>query len=520
MKPIIEIAEKNKVTIFITFILCLLAHGFWAYNSILSQDDWFSILDGNRLSADYTANGRWMDNVIAYLTFDRLFAPGFTVFFFIFCLIFCAISLVEYLPIKKQCSKLIFCGTFCVFPIWIETFSFKQLHVSIGLAMIFCTYSFIYFKQFLEHYVRRDIRYQDFGIALLLLFLSASTYQTYFFFFLIALLIYLYQQHITDAGITNGNLRKIAAVGVVFVATFAVAYIIGLRLSAYITGDALGTKGYYDIANPFHLENLGEQIYSTFRRMIGFLLEPQYMMPLLTKITITLSLIISFIFLIKKRKHTLLGIMFIGSLIVIPWSLGFIRDGFVHYRYNALTPLAFSIAYLLIYPLENEDFKGTFSKFYVGLLSICLLTFCFKNSAATYALYLSNQRDIVVAQQFLNHLHNLDNYKSGKTYTIRMYGPPDMYYSTKRPYITPTYSYGIGFNTMKGSGIMQYRLMPSLIKLISEEDFLAGRLIEKLEIQEIITKNNLKNIGVWPEKNAVKILNDQTTVVIFFDRVK
>jgi len=516
----IKLYEKHKETIFITLILSVLAHGYWAYNSIFSLDSWQLVLDGKHLNADYLANGRWMNNIITYLSFDRLFAPGFTVFFFIFCLIFSAVSLIEHLPIKRRMSQLFFCSIFCVFPIWIETFCFKVLHTSIGLAVVFCTYSFIFFKRFLEHYIKRDIRYMDFGIAALLLFLSVSIYQTYVFYFAIALLIYLYGEHVKETGLTHGNVWNIIKITTAFVALFAVSYIIGIKISASMTDTTIGTSKHYDIASPFHLENLSGQIYDTVRRMIKFLIEPQFLMPFITKMTLVLSLLISVIFLVKNRKNVLLGILLIGIAFVLPWSLGFIRDGFLHYRYNALTPLAFSIAYLLIFPLENEYLKGVFSKLYTGLLAICVLIFCFKNSAATHALQLSNQRDMVAGQQFLTHLHNLDNYQSGTTYTIRMYGEPDAYYSTKRPYIAPMYNYSIGLNTMRGSAIMQHRLMPYMLKLISEESFFAGNLMEKPEIQEIITKNNLENIGVWPEKNSVKILNDQTTVLIFFERIE
>lgn len=516
----IKLYEKYKETIFITLILSILAHGFWAFNSIFSLDGWQLVLYGKHLNSDYIANGRWVNNLITYLTFDRLFAPGFTVFFFILCLIFSAISFIEHLPIKERVSQLFFCSIFCVFPIWIETFCFKSLHISIGLAVVLCTYSFIYFKRFLVHYVERDIRYTDFGLALLFLFLSVSTYQTYVFYFAIALLIYLYGEHTKATGLTHHNLWKIIKMTTLFVALFTVSYIIGLKVTSSLTNTAIGAEGYYDITKPLHLENLNAQIYGTIRRMVRFLTEPQLLMPPITKITISLSLLISSFFLLKKRKNALIGFALIGCVFIIPWSLGFVRDGFLHYRYNALTPLALSIAYLLIFPIENNYLKGAFSKLYISLLTVCVLVFCFQNSAATYALYLSNQRDIVAAQQFLTQLHNLEDYQSGKTYTIRMYGDPDSYYSAKRPYNTPIYDFSVGLNTMRGSAIMQHRLMPYMIKLISEENFVAGKLIEKSEIQQIITKNNLEKIGVWPEKNAVKILDDGATVVIFFEQIK
>lgn len=514
-----QLYEKNKEVIFIASLLCFMSYGFWAFNSIFSGDDWFGVIHGTALNDDYIAAGRWMNNVFGYLTFDRLFAPGFSTFFMMAALVLSSLLFAEHLPIKDKTARIFFCSFFCVFPLWIEVFNFKQLHINIGVTILMTVGSFVSFKYFLLGYIQNKKQYLYLILSALLMILSVSTYQTYFFFFWIALLIYLRYEYQQPDNKFVGKLPQLIIALVLFHILFGVGYVIGIKSIAYFFGRPLSEEGLYDIASPLHLSNMGKQISDTFQRMLNFLYKPQFLFPPLTKLAILISILLSLVFSIIKKKKVLLNISCILAIYTIPWVLGFIRDGFIHYRYNALTPLVLTICYLLIFPLENNYLKSWGKKIYQGLLIFSLFVFCFTNSGASYALYLSNQRDILFGQQFLTHLHSMDEYEAQKTYLIRMYGSPKMYLENKRPFQVSDYNNPRGYNIMRVSAIEQIRLLPHLLYLISSEKFTAKKNIGRKQVLKQLPEQALNSVDVWPAKNSVKILNDNKTVVIFFSKL-
>jgi len=511
---------KEKILIFYSAILAFITYGYCAFNNTLTGDNWMAVFRGEIKNILLLKVGRWFQVVIANVAYDRLFAPAFTCFFFATCIILVPILITSTLRYRSLQSKLTFSLAFLSFPFWIEPMSFNMVRIPMGIALVFSVLSSYILIIFFEKYAITEL-YKRQGLlamagASILLFLATSIYQTYLFFALIHLGLWFYVS-LNDENSTLPNFfKRLIYVGIVVVAAI-VLYFISLKFTPIFTGHELQSEGKYAVDSLVGAKQLSKNIFDTFGKVFGFWYMPQMLIPRHVKL-------IYFVFLLLvlipttinffNKKNTIFGILSVLILVVlmtIPWSLGFLREGIFTHRYNAITVVALLVAFILSRPIES--FASTWArKAMIAFAGLTILSNVYMLNAGFTALYLSNQRDLALSQEFLTRLHALPQYDKTKNYTVRIYGS-GTYRTQKRPFdVHEPKNILKSYNVINHGGIWDMvsteRIQYSF-KLLGEQ---SNFRIKKYHRNEKFKLPGIRQISIWPNAESVFMDDDNKTI--------
>lgn len=516
---------KEKTLVFYSIILALITYGYCAFNNTFTGDNWMAVFNGEVKNVLLLKMGRWLQVVISNVVYDRLFAPTFTCFFLAACIIFASAVVASTLRHQSLQSKIIFGFAFLSFPFWIEPMSFNMVHIPVGIALVLSVLSSYFIIRFFEKNTNTGL-YQREGIltmagASVLLFLSISIYQTYLFFMLIHLGIWFYIA-LNDEDKTSTDFFKRVAYVVIAIGIAVVLYYISLKLIPIFTGHELRSGGKYGVDSLATTAQLAQNTPDTFQKIFGFWYLPQMLVPQYVKFIYLLFLLLVLVsavvrFVNKKNIFAaVLSVLILFILMVIPWSMGFLRDGIFTHRYNALTVVALLVAFVLARPIEF--FESTWVRNTLTALAVLtILSNVYMLNAGFAALNLSNQRDLALSQEFLTRLHAFPEYDKSQKYNVNIYGS-GTYRLKKRPFdIHEPDNVLRSYNIINHGGIWDMvsaeRIQYSF-KLLGEQP---NFRIKKHHRNKKFELSGIRQIKPWPNAQSVILDDDKRTIHLILE---
>jgi len=519
-----EIA-KEKTVIFYSAVLALITYGYCAFNNTLTGDNWMAVFIAEVKNVLLLKVGRWLQVVIANVAYDRLFAPALTCFFLTACIILTSVLIARSLRYRSLQGKLIFSLAFLSFPFWIESMSFNMVRIAIGIALILSVSSSYLLISFFEKHDTTQL-YKRHGIltmagASVLLFLATSIYQTYLFFALIHLGLWFYIALNDENNTLTDFAKRLIYVGIA-ISMAVILYYISLKFTPVFTGHELRSGGKYGVDSLAEADQLAKNIPDTFRKVFGFWYLPQMLIPRLIKLIYLLFLLLvliptAFGFFDKKNvTFSALSALILLILIIIPWSMGFLREGIFTHRYNALTAVALLVAFVISRPVES--FGSTWlRKTLIPLAALTILSNVYMLNAGFTALYLSNQRDLALSQEFLTRLHAFPEYDKSQNYHVNIYGS-GTYRLQKRPFdVHEPDNVLKSYNVVNHGGIWDMvsaeRIQYSF-KLLGEQP---NFKIKKYHRNKKFELNGIRQIKPWPNAQSVILDEDKRTIHLILE---
>ena len=183
---------KNEIVLFtIVFFTGFISFSYLSYSNVLVGDDWNALVQPNFLDKTTVQMGRWMHKVISDLTFDRLFAPVFTLSFLLFVNSVGVVLVTKWVSFKSLQDRFIFSVLYVNNPIWIEAYLFKMGHLPKAFALIFC---FLSAYIAINHaFIRKKNSLFLITSSAFFLAFGAACYQTYAFIAILVIFLALFK---------------------------------------------------------------------------------------------------------------------------------------------------------------------------------------------------------------------------------------------------------------------------------------------------------------------------------------
>jgi len=516
---------KEKILIFYSAILAFITYGYCAFNNTLTGDNWMAVFRGEVKNILLYRVGRWLQVVIANFSYDRIFAPTITCAILAICIVVAALLVLSTLRYKSLASKLIFSFAFLSFPFWIEPMVFNMVRIPIGIALVLGISSSYLLINFFEKQAITEL-YKKQGILTMvgvsvLLFLATSIYQTYLFFALVHIGLWFFISMSDETRTLNILLKQLLYTGIIVTIT-VILYYISVKLTPVFTGYELQSQGKYAMDSLFTSGQITQIIQKNFSKIFSFWWQPQMLIPQHIKLIYLGFLLLVFIksiinFIDKKNiiSAALSGIIIL-ALIILPWSMGFLRDDTVIHRYNAMTVMALVVAFFLSYPLELVT-KIWLRRTLTFLAALTILSSVYMLNAGFHALYLGNQRDLALSQEFLTRLHALPEYDKNQNYIVNVYGS-GTYRFQKRPFdIHEPDNVLKSYNVINHGGIWDMvsteRIQYSF-KLLGEQ---ANFRIRKHHKNKKFKLPGIRQISTWPNAESVIMDDDNKTIHLILE---
>jgi len=494
----IELFKRNQHLFYATLLLGIFSYGFLAFNNVFTGDNWMGLFHADSKNDLLIKVGRWLQVPIGKLQYGRLFAPSVTAFVFIVCLSISSILLSESIGFIEKYNNYVFSFLFISFPFWNEAAVFNMIRIPIGIALLLsCTASFIFLKT--------DNNKWNNLTVVLLLWLSISIYQTYVFFFICSIIAYSLVQ-LQSANTQLESLLRILKNSLIIITLTGLIYFLSVKLSLFVYDlDAITNGKYSFFDNSLDIyKNLKE----TIIRSISFWVLPQILLPSQVKYLLAFFLIITLLCQFRHGKSDklkiFLRVLLLLALILTPWLLGIIKNESVTYRYNAMTPMALVVSFIISFALKFSN--SLFSKYkclLYGLVFIIIANNVLHNNACHYALYLSNARDLSLSQELLTRVHSFDDYDVNNNYTLKIYGKSN-YRKLERPFdMFQPRNIFTGYNVLNYGGIWDLtssQRWNDSFKMLGEQSNFNIRVYHKNVKYNL---PNIRKIKPWPNKNAL-----------------
>lgn len=518
----------NGYLILISILTALAGYGQMAFTMLLAGDDWAGVISGSYLSKFVLMIGRWNHYFLGKLFDDRIFSPSFSFFLLALSIGIAALIYIHLFKIKNKVHQVIFIALCSSFPIWFEAYLFNIGRLPKCLALISGACGALLLAN--SYLFSSDFKLKKIGsyiAGLLLLVLTTGCYQVYLFIPVLALLIYAALRNYESTKEAVAIFVKI----LVSLLIVVILYYIITKSLTFIYAVEMHTSGRYGIT--FSAATIVSNFTTAIGALIRFYTKSQMNLPLLVKL-IGLASILFFLineFILKKTKGAILGIkvlLFLGAILV-PWSIGFIK-GEGAFRLNSLVSLCLSYTFFFVYLLK--ELKGKRRYIYNTLLTLgigIIIVFTFKNSASTYAKYLSNKRDMALSSKLLDHIHSSDNYSANpqKLYKV--------YFIGANPYTQQSRPFDIEQNyDSKVTNLMNIGIWDGQIGRIKHAFYLLGekgkrfkfyapssaKTAEAIEIFNSRKSNQriVQEIKNWPHESSVISLADGRSFFVVFDK--
>lgn len=516
---------KQKMLVLYSAALALITYGYCAFNTTFTGDNWIAVFRGEAKNILLYKVGRWLQVVIANFSYDRLFAPTITCALLAICIVFAALLVVSTLRYKSLGSKLIFSFAFLSFPFWIEPMVFNMVRIPIGIALVLSILSSYLLIIFFEKQTITEL-YKKQGILTMagvsvLLFLATSIYQTYLFFALVHLGLWFFISMNDENRTLSTFFKQVIYTGIIVVIA-VVLYYISVKLTPVFTGHELQSGGKYAMDSVFTSNQITQIIQKNFSKIFGFWWQPQMLIPQHIKFIYLAFLLLVSIkaianFIDKKNIiFAALSALIILVLLILPWSMGFLRDDMVIHRYNAMTVMALLVAFLLSYPLESIT-KIWLRRTLTFLAALTILSSVYMLNGGFHALHLGNQRDLALSQEFLTRLHALPEYDKDQNYIVNIYGS-GTYRFQKRPFdIHEPDNVLKAYNVINHGGIWDMvsaeRIQYSF-KLLGEQ---ANFRIRKYHRNKKFELPGIRQISPWPNAESVFMDDDNRTIHLILE---
>ena len=518
MKSVNQTYANEILLLSIVFFTGFISFSYLSYSNVLVGDDWNALVQPNFLDKTTVQMGRWMHKVISDLTFDRLFAPVFTLSFLLFVNSVGVVLFTKWISIKSLQERLIFSVLYVNNPIWIEAYLFKMGHLPKAFALIFCLLS-AYIA--INHIFIRK-KYSIFLIISSAFFLAfgAACYQTYAFIAALIILLALFRSVLNKDKLLFWKVRITGIISVLSVIIYvAITYAV-LRYFALPVKKNLGDR--YNITDISGIENFGPNSLLVINKIFNFYIKGSHLLP--SWITI-ISLAGFFIIIYRlyssriELKGKMFGILLLVSIFLLPWCISFINAN-LNMRYNMMIPLALTMSYFIY-----EFFLALKRIIYLKYLAIALLSgilffMMFFNNAAGYAKYLSVQRDSNLTNLLINHILDNPEFDPNFEYKLAFIGknPYKLQNQKRRPFDVLHNEYEGNLINMVNCGIWdcQLRRITDHIFLQTSLDNITYVSRSNRGVKKIIQKLNTPKTVSWPHKESVIVDFENKIICVLF----
>jgi len=525
MDKLIENLKTYKDTLFFTFLAIIVSFGALLFDVILVTDDWDTIVVPNFLEEYCITIGRWLHTVIGDFFAQKTFAPTFSFLFFVASLLAVLPGLLKRLNLKNNTVGFLFGCIFFTCPLWFEAHLFAVGRIQSGISfMLSFASAFLLYDYFIFNQDKKNKNFV-FAISCIMAAFCISIYQTHIFFTVSFLLI------IVLENIKNFEFNKILRLfGLIalFCLTTIILYVAFVKFSLWYYDLELKSTGKYAIDKVVHVKDLN---FDLIKSVFKFFTQEQLLIPQFFKILISAFILLFGFFKINElrlsntKNKTLKIVMSIGlivALLVIPFSLVLVR-GNSAIRYNSLVPIVLPLAYFstkVIGYIKIQKVKNIA----ILLLISLVLSNLFWNSAGTFAMLMSNKRDLAFTQELLVRIHDFDDYNPDNSYGVYFIGS-NQFTTKSRPFDIINQK-DIFYNVINcGLWDCQSHRLRSAIKQLGEPAKLSfkstksqqSRKIWKSKSLSSLGNDRLKKIKSWPSKDSVVMLNDKKSILVFLD---
>lgn len=505
------------------------------FNLAIAGDDWASMFSGNYLSKFTVSIGRWNHYFLSKLFADRIFAPTFTFFFFVFSIGIGAIFIDKIVKFKYFVSIVLFAFIFASYPIWYEGYLFNMGRIPKAVGVLCSTAgAFLLIRILKTSDTLKTIKPLQFGAAMLLIALSAGCYQTYIYFGVFLLGVYLVES------IINNPRKKILfdfATITGSIVLVGLLYVVLTRLITWIVGVEIHQgEGQYVIYN---IEDSkggpANNILGTAQLMLNYYTKSQMLIPMWLKITGLLAFLYYAFHNIReaakneeaKALKISLSILVILALLLLPWALGFVI-GTKAFRYNSLSVLALSYAFFLVFAFDRLYNKKIVRQILLALIIGVIMTTSFINSSASFSKYISNKRDFALSEKLLSYIHESPNYSGNpaKRYKIYFVGASP-YNESERPFDLQ-FDSKFRIKNLINIGVWdgQVGRIKHIFHIMGEPTdkftFFPSQTKESKNMSPQFLQNNIigntDKIRNWPHKSSLVSLKDKNSFVVIFDK--
>jgi len=523
--------KDHYFSTFVIFLLGFVSYAFFALHLTIVGDDWTVLINNSYLYKYSFQMGRWAHALLTGLFNMRQFAPSFTFFFLLGGISIANLLILDIFNFKKLQEKLLFSALFVSFPIWYEVFIFNMGRIPKSFGLVASVLS-AYLLIKLYNNSKNDLKYYLIFLASILLgAFSIGCYQIYILFaaFIINCHFLLALKNWSAKEILRNAIKVICwLLGVV------VFYYLITKLFAIIFNVEMTGSGNYSIS--IDSSNIGLQsIADNFLLIFEYYTKGQLLIPLWIKLMSLFSVLFFCFYFIKSifSKTTkpstvkvIIGFLGLFLLIVGPWILGFIREG-DSFRYNSLSHLSISFAFLLVFLLSKLTNKNL-RLAYISLLICAIGWMSFTNSAAAFGKYLENKRDFALSEKLLDYIHESPNYSGNpkKRYNVYFVGK-NPYQVNEVPFDMHN-KYDLKMKNLVNTGIWDGQMgrMKTIFKILGEPglNYTFHLNISKKSraiTEDYLQKNMLgdfESIKNWPHKNSLISLKNSNDFVVVFSK--
>jgi len=496
--------------------LLLLAYGFAMTNFTLAGDDWFALYPQSTLDTQYgLVAGRWMMPVTWWVMGNGSFVPYFTFAVALLLLTLAGVIACAAWGFKRPGAVLAVVALFVVNPLFTDTLSFKQHHLSYPIGMVCAAAAGWVLLRW------RAGRAGRVSAAGGLLVVSLACYQTTALTFAALLL----GGEVVRVCSQGRELRR--EVGWRWLETLAAVaagiavYLLSVRVAWWATGaDPLSVPASYRLNGGY--PSTPAEMAAALRlglRMVGrFWFGSTTLYPIALK-AMDVGLVVAGLagamgmaagrrggsrrgFLGARAWLLLLGL---GSL-VLPFAVLFLRED-PPMRGNVFTSVGLVVGFWAGLLLERGWAAGTARRrrlaegLAVALALVTVLGCAYEVNKGYFGLHLSNQRDLANANRMLSVMEQMPQFGRGGRIEVAMAGLAE-FPVPGEPF--SNVGSGPGHSIVNCSGLSCQNRLVNMLNLIGGGDrqFVARRPSDDPEVAAVIAA-----MPPWPEPGSIRFLD-------------
>lgn len=527
--------RANRDSILLLGILSLATYGFLAFNLTLAGDDWYLVRNPSLELDTYIPVGRWMRPLILKAFFDGRFAPSFTLFGWLVCMMAGTILLAQVTGARKPTEVFLFSALLIFSPVHAELVNFKHSHLMIGFGFVCAAASVFVLHGVATAEARRGRdTYLQAGVAGLLLLLSLGIQQSFILFALMFFIASTIAILVGDDDAASGAaLRALKIYTTVCFIAVAAYFAVTKSLQMYFDFP-LFERGY---ALESSLVRDAQQLASTVNQFLNHLLvfffREQHLWPMTAKALFLILLVVYLYALARKvfalrhkggrrARNAAIGMTaLLTGLVVTPWFLGLVRLPF-SYRYNGLIGLTPFYPIVVVQTLTMVTSRAV----RYGVIACAagiVMTFSYFQNVASLAVYTTNKRDHFTAERILSRIENHEGYRilsEHETLEVVLVGrfpqdhePPFNDFIPGADMGDSIVNCGV-FNcqTTRIAELMAFVEYPSAQRRYRA--WSADILTSLTESERARTLDTLLKARAWPDYEAIQILGNRVFVIL------
>lgn len=452
------------------------------------------------------SSGRWFRAIIEVLLQKIQYETIIPFFIFIFLVIIAgifAIFLRRYFCFQNIISCIFISATVLVAPAYVELFSFYHDAFFHGVAIIMLMISL--------HNIKENKYFQ----TILFLSFAVGIYQGYIFVFASIYLIKLLQDSIFERKNSKNITLDIIKMVVVLCISVIIYYVIHKLFCIALSYNIKANEGRFNMHGIDIITILGSIIKAY--GMIAILPVKNYaginttIVAKVILIILYIYCIIKFIFIEKTSKNRILNLSILLLLPLFMNGIAFIPSNTTIRMTQGLDTILILIAVIFDYNLQSSISNEKIRKFIMNSTKVVALCFvvlmihmCYYANGTAYISKLVSDGTKSYVQEMVTQIKNIEGYN--KNTKVLFYG--NIIRNNLFDYYAYTNDERFPLAMYENSLLSPWEYKEA----INRYGAFKYKEASKEEIEKIVVTNEFKNMGIYPEKNGIKMINDIVVV--------